>query len=151
MITEKEIQNKVETYLIGTDKFLVEVKIKPTNLIYVFIDSDTSVTIDDCVDLSRHIESEYDREVEDYELNVSSAGLDQPFKMKRQYLKHKGKEVAIKLEDGKKLKGTLIECNGDQITLQPLHTGKKAKAENAGPLTIPMADIKEAKAVISFN
>ncbi len=141
----------IGTYLKGTDKFLVEVKVKPVNIIYVFIDSDTQVTIDDCVDLSKHIESQYDRDMEDFELNVSSAGLDQPFKLLRQYLKHIDKTVDVKLKDGKKIRGILVECNENNLIIQPLKTKKNRKKEGPDRLTISMADIKETKAVISFN
>jgi ribosome maturation factor RimP len=87
MVEKTNILELVEEHLKGTDKFPVEVQIKGNNIITVIIDGDTGVTIDDCIRLSKHIESKLDRDTEDFELRVSSFGADKPLKMKRQYKK----------------------------------------------------------------
>jgi ribosome maturation factor RimP len=74
MINAEEIRKTIEQKLDSTDKFVVEVKVKPGNNITVLLDSDTSINIDDCIAVNRHIESVFDREAEDYNLVVSSAG-----------------------------------------------------------------------------
>ena len=78
MITDKLIREWIEEHLSGTDRFLVDLTIKSGNRILVFIDSDTSVLIEHCISLSKFIESHLDRDIEDFELNVSSSGLDHP-------------------------------------------------------------------------
>ena len=95
MIKRTYIQSLVLEHLQDTDKFLVQVMVKPANKILVFIDSDTNVTIADCVSLSRFIESKLDRETEDFELSVSSSGLDQPLLILRQYIKNLNKLVEV--------------------------------------------------------
>ena len=94
-MTTGEITRFINEHLAGTDMFLVEVFIKPVNRIYIFIDGDHGVKISDCVALSRHIESKYDRETVDYELNVSSSGADQPIKLPRQYIKNIGRSLCV--------------------------------------------------------
>jgi ribosome maturation factor RimP len=98
------IKELVDRHLSGTDRFLVDVLIKPGNRIYVFIDGDHGVTIDDCVKISRMLEAELDREREDFELNVSSSGADQPLRMPRQYPKNIGRSLHIKLAEPQEIK-----------------------------------------------
>ena len=107
MITSSEIVNLVQEHLAGTEKFLVDVLIKPANRIYVFIDGDHGVTIADCVGLSRFIESKLDREAEDFELNVSSSGAEHPIRLPRQYLKNVGRSLQVKLSGDRELAGKL--------------------------------------------
>ena len=85
MIEKIKILEIVNNALDGSEKFLVNLKITPDNRIYVDIDGDNGITIDDCIELSRAIEGQLDREEEDFELTVSSAGADQPLKLTRQY------------------------------------------------------------------
>ena len=84
MITKEQVATLCEEALANTDRFLVEIKLKPQNVIEVYVDSDTAVNIDHCVELSRFIESKLDRDVEDYELSVLSWGLSGALKMDRQ-------------------------------------------------------------------
>ena len=80
--------------------------------------------LDDCVAISRHFESRFAREKEDYSLTVTSAGLDQPFKVFKQYLKAVGKKVEVQIKGGKKLIATLIAADEESITLH--YTAKEA-------------------------
>jgi len=144
-----KIAELVENHLQGTDKFLVEVLIKPGNRVYVFIDGDHGVTIDDCVRVSRMLENSLDRESEDFELNVSSAGADQPLRMPRQYPKNIGRSLHIKLADEKELKGKLMSTDENGITL--LTEGDKKKKIAPVETYILFQSIVEAKVIISFK
>ncbi|MFA6949375.1 MAG: ribosome assembly cofactor RimP [Lentimicrobiaceae bacterium] len=149
MIKSEELQKIIEQYLLGTDKFIVELKVKAGNNIVVLLDGDTGVNIDDCVALTRHIESQYDREVEDYTLMVSSAGLGKPFKLLRQYLKNLEKEVEVELTDKTLIKGTLLTADKDKITVKVISKVKKEITEQ--DREIPFDLIKEVREVISFK
>ncbi|MCD4772269.1 MAG: ribosome assembly cofactor RimP [Bacteroidales bacterium] len=152
MIKKDEIEKLVNEKLLGTNKFLVDIKIKPVNNISIFIDSDTNITISDCVDVSRFVESSYNRDVVDFQLNVSSAGIDQAFITFRQYKKNVGKEVNILLSDETKLKGTLIEVNENFIKLKPIVSKKeKKKGINDDIIELSFNEIKETKIIISFK
>ncbi|MDR1455275.1 MAG: ribosome assembly cofactor RimP [Tannerella sp.] len=117
MIEKDIITRLAEAHLATSECFLVEVSITPDNLIVVEIDRDTAVGIDDCAALSRYIEEHLDREAEDFELEVGSAGLSAPFKTVRQYIKNSGNEVEMQLVSGKKLTGTLRTADGQGASL----------------------------------
>jgi ribosome maturation factor RimP len=156
MILKQDIVALADECLEGTDRFVVDIIIKPDNLILVFIDADSAVTIDHCVELSRFIEKHLDREEEDFELRVSSSGLDQPIKMLRQFKKVVGRSVVIKFiaEDKKNLTGELIGADENSIQIQEIIIKKlnKLKKEVKGEiLSIPFSDIDEVKEVIDFN
>lgn len=146
MIDKLYVLNVIESALEGTDKFLVDMKISTDNRINVAIDGDNGITIDDCVELSRAIENSLNRDEEDFELNVASAGLDLPLKMKRQYKKNIGRELSVTTFDGQHEEGLLESADDTEITLRRL--GRKFAA--APPLHFLYADIKEAKLIIKF-
>ena len=102
MIDKNVVTRIVDEWLEGKDYFLVDVTVSPDDKIVVEIDHAEGVWIDDCVELSRYIESKLDREEEDYELEVGSAGIGQPFKVLQQYLIHIGKEVEILTKEDRK-------------------------------------------------
>ena len=149
MIEKSKIKKLTEQYLEGTDKYIVGVQLSTNNVIQLFIDGDKSVNISDCIALSRHLESNLDREIEDFELKVSSSGLDQPFKVFRQYLKNINREVSILLNDGKKHQGTLLSAKEDEIILL-IAANKKKKIEEK-KLNLFIKNIKETKSIISFK
>jgi ribosome maturation factor RimP len=148
-MTVNEITRLVSDHLSGTDKFLVELFIKPINRIYIFIDGDHGVKISDCVALSRFIESQYDRETIDYELNVSSSGADQPIKLPRQYLKNIGRSLQVKLSEENIITGQLEEVDEKGITL--VTKGDKKKKTAPETLKLTFEDIVESKVIISFK
>ena len=129
---EKEIVTQLaEEQLAFSDCYLVDVTIKPGNLIVIEIDHDTAVGIDDCVALSRYIEERIDRDIEDYELEVGSAGIGTPFKIVRQYIKNVGNEVEVLLKSGIKLKGILMEADENGITIENRgNRGSRGNREN---------------------
>ena len=148
MITESVVRSLVEEKIQGTELFIVSAKVSSSNQIRVYIDSTEGLNVSDCVSISRHIEGNLDREVEDYELQVSSPGLTEPFQHPLQYKKNVGREVKITTQQGDTIKGELIEFASDKITVMP---EKKKKKDQADPITIPLNEIKEAKTVISFK
>ncbi|MDR0866062.1 MAG: ribosome assembly cofactor RimP [Candidatus Symbiothrix sp.] len=148
------VRDLVEGYLKDSDKYLVEVTIQPGNKIIVEMDSDQSVSIDDCVALTKQIESQLDRDVEDYELEVGSAGISQPFKVLRQYRKYIGKEVETLLKDGKKYTGILKEADENKIILtvekQIKPEGAKRKVTVEEDLSFAYDEIKYTKYIIKL-
>lgn len=148
MITESTVRRLVEEKVEGTDLFIVSVRVMPTNRIRVYIDSVDGLDVQDCVNVSRHIEGSLDREVEDYELEVSSPGLTEPYQHPLQYKKNVGREVKVLTSDGRNIKGRLTSFDGESIVVEP---EKKKKKEEVGVLKLPLTEIKEAKTVISFK
>jgi len=150
MITEKQLTGLIEENLKGSDKFLIELILKPSNHIMVFIDGDQGVKIEDCQKLSRYIEQALDRDNEDFELMVSSAGADRPFRVLRQYQKHLGRILEVVTLDGKKIEGLLLLANDKEIKIE--QEIKKSKKEiEKKEVVINYSEIKSAKAVISFK
>lgn len=117
MISKDKVREIVEGWLTDKEYFLVDVFVSADNCISVEIDHAEGVWIEDCVQLSKHVEANLDREVEDYELEVGSAGIGQPFKVLRQYINHIGKEVEVLAIDGKKYRGILTQANEEGLTL----------------------------------
>ena len=153
MIDNKKIEELVAEHLEGTDRFVVGIKVSNENLIQVFIDADSAVTIDHCVALSRHIEGNLDREEEDFELRVMSAGADRPFVMLRQYKKNIGRKIDVVLNDGKEVQGVLLHADDEKIELEEELMSKKGKrkiAKKGDIISIPLNEIKQAKAIITF-
>lgn len=128
MIDKQLLQSTVEEAIAGSDLFLVDIKVSSDNTIVVEVDSKTGVDIDACVAITKKIESVFDRDVEDYELEVGSAGLTAPFKVKGQYEKNIGNEVEILTKDGKKFSGRLVAVGDDDFTVE---VAVKVKPEGA--------------------
>ena len=155
MIEKKVVSQLVEEKLASSSNYLVDVVIKPGNLIVVEIDNDEAVSIDDCAELSRYLEEHLDRDVEDYELEVGSAGITSPFKVLRQYVKNIGNEVEMLLKSGTKKVGVLtaVDLTGATISVE-----KKVKPEGAKrPVMVtedekyPFEEIKYTKYLIRFK
>ena len=135
--------------------FLVEVTVSKSNAISVFVDGMDGVTIDQCIAISRNIEFNLDREVEDFELQVSSAGLGRPFKVIEQYTKSLGEKIEVLSNDGNKLVGILKEVDDNYIKLETTRKekveGRKKKELVVEVLTLNFEEIKSAKNIILFN
>ncbi len=154
MIDKQTVQGLVEKWLNDKDYFLTDLTISDDDRIVVEIDHKEGVWIDDCVELSKFIEANLDRDVEDYELEVGSAGIGQPFKVRQQYVNNIGNEVEILLSDGSKLKGVLKDADDDGFTAV---VKKKVKLEGAKrpkmvdeDVRLAYGEAKEVKAVIKF-
>lgn len=154
MITEELIRQFTNEQLEGSNKFLISVKVKNGNNITVIIDGDEPLRIEDCIGVSRYIEGKYDRETEDFELRVFSAGIDQPYVQLRQYIKNVGREVEVTLMDGAVIKGVLLAANEQNIQLKEKVVKGKKKAigtSTEDSLTISFSEIKQTKEIISFK
>ena len=117
MIAKSKVTEIVNQWLEGKDYFLVEVEVTNDDRIVVEIDHADGVWIEDCVSLSKFIEGSLDRNEEDYELEVGSAGIGQPFKVLQQYINHVGKEVEVLARDGKKYRGVLARAEAEEFAL----------------------------------
>ena len=155
MIDKATVQALVEQWLEGKDYFLTDLTVTPDDCITVEIDQAEGVWIEDCVQLSRFIEEHLSRDEEDYELEVGSAGLGQPFKVLRQWQNHVGKQVEILTNDGRKLKGTLREADADHVVIavrQKVQVeGKKRPVMQDVYTNLSMADVKSGRYVIDFK
>ncbi|NOU46326.1 MAG: ribosome assembly cofactor RimP [Bacteroidales bacterium] len=154
MITEELIYKLVEEAIEGTDLFVVDVLVKNGDVIMIFLDADTAVVIDQCVEVSRFIESHLDRDQEDFDLRVSSSGLDHPLTMTRQLIKYIGKNLDIELNDENKLKGRLLEVSDSELKVELIVTKKlnKIKKEEAAETIVYQRDqIKTIRPVINFG
>lgn len=150
MIDKVVIENLVTACLTDTDCYLVDVKISPSNQIVVEIDSDTIVDIDLCVKISRHIDENMDRDVEDFELEVGSCGITSPFKLVRQYQKNIGNEVEV-LAGGKKMVGILLQANEDNFTIEVTKKVKGQKQPVIEEITLAYPEVKYTKYNLKFN
>lgn len=154
MIDKQKLTETVEEAIKGTSIFIVDIKISNDNSIIVELDSDDSMDIDMCTSISRKIESVFDRDVEDYELEVGSAGLTSPFKVKRQWQKNLGNEIEVLTKDGRKLTGVLVEVNEDNFVIQfPIKVkeeGKKRPVVVSHKEPITFENCKKACYLIKF-
>lgn len=155
MIEKSVVKQLVEEQLASSENYLVDVIVRLDNSIVVEIDSDEAVDIDDCAELSRYIEEHLDRDVEDYELEVGSAGITSPFKVLRQYLKNVGNEVEVLLRNGVKLTGTLKAADEEGIVLtvekQVKPEGAKRKITVQEDLSYKYDEIKYTKYLLRFK
>lgn len=155
MIDRQQVIDLTNEWLADKEYFLVDVVIGKDDKITVEIDHAEGVWIEDCAELSRHIESGLNGEADDYELEVGSAGLGQPFKVLQQYRNHIGLEVEVLTKEGKKLKGILKDANPEAFTVT---VSKKEKKEGAKRPQLIEEDIiftydsiKYTKYVIKFK
>ena len=158
MISKAKVEGLINERIAELDNglFIVELSISSSNVIHVELDKHQGgVSVEDCMSVSRNIEHNLDREQADFELNVSSAGLDRPLRVLPQYIKNIGRTVKVVKKDGSKLEATLIDANEQGITVERSKKvqveGKKKKEIIVEQLTMPFSDIKETKIVISFK
>ncbi|MCH4156206.1 MAG: ribosome assembly cofactor RimP [Muribaculaceae bacterium] len=154
MIDRTAVADVVNKALEGSNAFLVDVSVSADNCIVVEIDSTDDISIDQCANLTRTVEANFDRDVEDYELEVGSAGLTSPFRVKGQYLKNIGNEVEILTAAGKKEHGTLKAAGDDNFTVT---ISRKVKPEGAKrpvlvdeDVTFAYTDVKYTKYLMQF-
>ena len=155
MILKQTVNQILDDFLKETGYYLVDLNIANDNRILIEIDSFEGVSIDFCVELNRFIESQLDREVEDYELEVSSAGLTEPFKVLKQYEKNIGNEVEVLTKTGKKLTGVLTNAteNDFELEIEKIEKpeGSKRKTIVSEVLTFKYEEIKHTKYIIRFK
>ena len=151
MISKEEIRKVAELKIKEQGGFFVDLKVNTANVINIFFDRMEGVQVEHCLLISKHIEECFDREVEDYELTVCSAGLDNPFMVDEQYEKNIGKEVGVLLTNGKRKTGIILSYDESLI----LEVVKKKKGNRKGytleQVRIPKEEIKETKLKINFK
>lgn len=158
MITKKLITDLAEERMKERDNglFIVELTISSRNVIRLELDKyQGGVTVEDCVSVSRNIEHNLDREAQDFELHVSSAGLDKPLRVHAQYVKNVGRLLEVQLKKGEKLEGELTEVREEGIVVSYTEKreieGKKKKETVEIQRELSFVDIVEARIVISFK
>ena len=155
MIDKNVVKKLVDEWLEDKEYFLVGIEISQDDKIVVEIDHADGVWIEDCVELSKFIEDHLSRDEEDYELEVGSAGLGQPFKVAQQYINFIGKEVEVLDAGGKKYQGVLKSVDGDSFVVtineKVMVEGKKRPQKMDVDHTFDMNNVKYTKYLISFK
>ena len=154
MVDKNIVRDLVNQWLEDKEYFLVDVEVSADDKIVVEIDHADGVWIEDCVELSRFIEDHLSRDDEDYELEVGSAGLGQPFKVEQQYLNFIGKDVEVLGADGRKVKGVLKAVDGRNFTVSVQEKvkveGKKRPEMQDIDHDYNMDEVKYCKYLIKF-
>ena len=156
MIDKALLTRTVNEAIVGTDMFVVDIRVSPANEIVVELDSPEGMDIEACAAVTRKIEEVFDREVEDYELEVGSAGLTAPFKVRGQYLKNIGNEIEVLTRDGRKLRGVLKSVADDSdnftltVTCKERPEGAKRPVMVESDVVLDPADCKDVRYVFKI-
>jgi ribosome maturation factor RimP len=154
MILKDVIRDIVTSFIGGSSVFIVDIEIDYSGKILVEVDRPEGITVEDCAGISRAIEAGLDRETEDYELEVSSPGLTEPFKVPQQYLKNFGRTVEVVKKDGEKISGILRSADDEGIMLEVRTRIRESKQKRAKNVTqsreLKFTDIKTTKVTITF-
>jgi ribosome maturation factor RimP len=150
MIDKTKIKKLVNEFIDGTGIFLVAVKVNTSNRITVLADTMKGITIDECAELHRYIEKNLDRNTEDFELQVSSPGLDTPFKVIEQYYRNEGSKVEVVGTDGEKVTGLLKNVTGGGFELE---TEKKIKGKTSEirDISFNFDEVKSTRVIFTIN
>lgn len=157
MISKEIVKSTVEEWLSQNDYFLVDVEMTSDGRIVIEIDHADGVWIEDCVELSRFLQEKLGDELGDYELEVGSAGIGQPFKVVQQYRNHIGKDVEVLAFDGKKQQGVLKEVAEDGQSFVVVVKEKQKLEGKKRPVvvdvdkTFAMSDVKYTKYLLAFK
>lgn len=154
MLSKKKILGLIDSLLIEKELFIISLEINTANNIKLIVDSMKGVGIAECVALSRAIEHNLDRDEEDFELEVFSAGLTEPYTIKEQYLKNIGNEIEVVLKAGSKEKGILCAVNDEDFSIEQEKKvkveGKKKKQQIKEIMSFTYAECSKVKSVIKF-
>lgn len=155
MITKELIGSLIDEKLTGDGVFLVESKVSPANKIYLEIDSLSGVPITYCITISKFIESQLDRDEEDFELEVSTSSISAPFKVLNHYKKNLNRDVEVVKADNKKVTGLLTEVNDDSFTIETESMqkieGKKKKQLVEETVTLTYDEVRSTTLVLNFK
>ena len=155
MINKETVQTLTEEWLKDNDYFLVDINFAADDRIVIEIDHADGVWIDDCAELSRFLQERLGEELGDYELEVGSAGLGQPFKVAQQYVNHIGDTIEVLTLEGKKMQGVLKAVDGDSFTItvqeKQKQEGKKRPVLVDVDKTFQMDGVKYAKYLLAFK
>ena len=150
MVDKQYIQRIVEEFMKGTELFLVAVKVSSSNRITVLADKNEGITIDECALIHRHIENNLDREKEDFELQVSSPGLDIPFAVIEQYYKNETKKVEVTDNEGNRYTGILKNITSGGFELE-CEVKSKGKSKEIRELSFNFESIKSTRVVLTIK
>ena len=157
MINKDVVKAAVEEWLSQNDYFLVDVDMTPDGRIVIEIDHADGVWIEDCAALSRFLQERLGEELGEYELEVGSAGIGQPFKVVQQYINHIGKEVEVLAADGKKYQGVLQSVADDGLSFVVVVKGKQKIEGKKRPVLVDVEktfntnEVKYAKYLLAFK
>lgn len=155
MIDKNKVHALVAEWLEGKEYFMVDASVDDQNKITVEIDHKDGVWIEDCCELSRFIEEHFDREVEDFELEVGSAGIGQPFKVLQQYINSIGYDVELLTAEGKKMEGCMKSADEQGFVVTVLEKQKLEGKKRPQMVEVDKAfgydDVKWVKAIIDFK
>ena len=154
MIQKEKIISIIESHLAENEIFMVSLSISPQNKIKLVVDKTRGITIEECIRLSRLVEGNFDRDKEDFELEVTSPGIGQPFKVKEQYVKAQGKTIKIVCNDGTEVKGKLTSVDDNKFVVESTKKvkteGNKKKEEVTESVELEYSQVKQAKEIIKF-
>lgn len=150
MIEKQKIQGLVEEFTKGTGLFLVAVKVSNANRITVLADKNEGITIDECAAIHRHIENGLDRDIEDFELQVSSPGLDAPFGVIEQYFKNEGKKVEVIDDEGSKYMGKLKNVTEGGFELET-EIKTKGRTIELKDISLNFDQIKSTRVILTIK
>ncbi len=154
MITKDQILEIINSKLTEDNVFLVDLNVNTGNKILIELDTMQGISIEYCIEISKLIEHSFDREIEDFEIEVSSPGLGLPYKILHQYLKNIGNDIEVVFSNGLKTKGKLISANSDffEIEIQKMvkPEGKKRKELHIETQPIKFEEVKSVKNIITF-
>ncbi len=154
MVTDTQLDKvkKLLEPLLEEDVFLVDMKVKPTNNFKIYLDADSGLAIEKCIKINRALYKKMEEEAlypdGDFSLEVSSPGIDEPLKLRRQYNKNIGRNIEVKLKDGSVKEGKLINVSEEDITLE--FTEGKGKKAVLQQLQLPFSEIQQTKVLIKF-
>ena len=150
MIDKVKIENLVKEFLGNSELFLVAVKVSSAGKITILADKKDGITIDECVSISKYVESNLSRDEEDYELMVSSPGLDMPFMVKEQYLKNEGRKVEVVNTEGEKFTGLLKNITNGGFEIEA-DVKLKGKSKEKKDLSFNFDQVKSTREIVSFK
>ena len=150
MIDKSKIEKLISEHIAGTGVFLVGVKVSTSNRITVLADTMKGITIDECAELHRYLEKHLDRNVEDFEMQVSSPGLDMPFRVIEQYQKNEGSMIEVIDLNGEKFTGRLKNVTDGGFELDT-EVKTKGKSTETMEISFNFDQVKSAKAVLTIN
>ena len=150
MIDKNRIEGIIKEHISGTDIFLVSVKVSSANRITVLADKKNGITIDECVAIHRYLENALNRDEEDYEMQVSSPGLDLPFLVLEQYFKNEGKKVEVTDNDGTKYSGILKNITSGGFELDT-EVKVKGKPKEIKELSFNFDQVKSTRVVLTIK
>lgn len=150
MVDRNKIENLISEYITGTGIFLVSLKVSSSNKISVLADTMKGITIDECAGLHRYLENHLDRNEEDYEMQVSSPGLDMPFRVIEQYYRNEGEKIEVTDMEGNKFTGLLKNVTDGGFELET-EIKSKGKSREIKEISFNFDQVKSARVTLTIN